>query len=80
MAKLTFHQGWSLKYIKDEHGENWFTCSQIFCLPIRRPRFTLETLYQKGLLLRKPNPSYVFTEDRWLYSLPNTTSTRQGRA
>jgi hypothetical protein len=75
MAKITYHQKWSLEQIKLEHGENWFACSQIFGLAIRRPNFTLETLYQKGLLLRKPNPSYVFTEDRWLYSLPNTACT-----
>lgn len=75
MAKLSFHQENSLKQIKSEHGTSWFTCSQIFRLAIRRPYFTLETLYQKGLLLRKSNTNpYIFSEDMWLYSMPNTAS------
>lgn len=79
--KLSRSQEENLKVL--QHFAGWFVFSQcIKELPVRinRLRFVLETLHQKGCLVRELNPNRkgIWDDDFYRYSLPNKASTRLG--
>lgn len=78
MTDLTRYQKYSLELFKKEFGDKWFVCSDTFGLAINRPRFTLETLHVKGVLLRKRNETdrNLYSDDFWIYSVSAPSSAR----